>query len=434
MLLGVTWSATTAVHAASDTVIIGQGRALISSVHAALQRDGRPASPEQATEILEALRGDGLRYLALSRGSKILTSAGERAFPDEPAAADSAGTAGPVERLTPRLRLERFDGRARLVDSADGNDVGPPAVTANGPTGPGAATPGGPQLPPMNPPVPGGAAQTARPTITIEFEPTVASRLSLHANQTLIAGFVGAIAIFGIAYVLRRQLQAREVMEQRLAQERHLATLGEMSATLAHEIRNPLASAKGHAQLLVALLPGEERARAKAERVVGDIVRLEELISGLLSFVRSGRIKPVPCNPTELLQRAAELAGPGTVEVDVAHAPEAWALDGGRIQQALTNLIENAVQASGQDTVVSARVSARTGSLEFVVDDSGPGLPEGDTDHLFEPFVTTKTRGTGLGLAVARRVARAHGGDLTAANRPEGGATFRMVLPHRPQG
>jgi signal transduction histidine kinase len=115
------------------------------------------------------------------------------------------------------------------------------------------------------------------------------------------------------------------------------------------------------------------------------------------------------------------------VAIDAGGAPEAWPLDQARMRQVLTNLLENALR-SGTDQV-DARVAEERGELIYVVRDRGPGIPAEDLARIFEPFFTRRTQGTGLGLAVARRLVELHGGTIRARNAPDGGAEFSISLP-----
>jgi two-component system sensor histidine kinase HydH len=205
-----------------------------------------------------------------------------------------------------------------------------------------------------------------------------------------------------------------------------------MSAVLAHEIRNPLASLKGHAQLLVEELraevpPEPARSRARAERVVAEAVRIEQLCGGLLEFVRTGAIARAPVDPGQLARAAiAEIGVP--IALELAEAPARWSLDAGRMQQVLCNLLRNAVESSPEPGTVLLRVRSGRDRLCFEVCDRGPGVPEAARERIFAPFVTGRTRGTGLGLTVARRIVEAHGGDLSVTDRAGGGAVFTATI------
>jgi len=198
-----------------------------------------------------------------------------------------------------------------------------------------------------------------------------------------------------------------------------------MSAVLAHEIKNPLASLKGNAQLLAGMLPTGEKSRSKAERVVDEAVRLETLTNDLLQFVRTGAIRRESVDPAAVVREAAESIK-GQVTVDVSRAPRSWSLDASRIREVIINLVDNAV-AAGEPVHVSVVTTNKR--LVIEVADHGPGIPEEDREKIFEPFFTGKTQGTGLGLAVVRRTIELHGGRVEALVNAGGGALFRAEIP-----
>src|SRR5690606_14495051 len=174
--------------------------------------------------------------------------------------------------------------------------------------------------------------------IVIELEPVRASALRESAALTLGIGALAAASLLGVAIVLVRREARRNAEERKRERERRLASLGEMSAILAHEIKNPLASLKGNAQLLAAMLPAGEKPRAKAARVVDEAVRLERLTNELLEFVRTGELRRAPTDPAALVREAAASVA-GEVEVDTGSAPAAWSLDPGRMREVIVNLV-----------------------------------------------------------------------------------------------
>jgi len=202
-----------------------------------------------------------------------------------------------------------------------------------------------------------------------------------------------------------------------------------MSAVLAHEIRNPLASLKGHAQLLAEKLPAESREGQKAQRVVKEAARLESLTGNLLDFAGTGPLQPADTDVQELIQEAVGAVGSAAFRLSLKDAPKSWKLDATRIQQALVNVFRNAAEASAWGRSVEVNVSARRRGLVIEVHDFGAGIDGGMEEEIFEPFVTFRTTGTGLGLAVARRIVRMHGGTIVGANHPDGGAVFTFTLP-----
>jgi two-component system sensor histidine kinase HydH len=264
--------------------------------------------------------------------------------------------------------------------------------------------------------------------MTIEFEPRVAQSLVAEATRTLLLSGLVAGTLVAAAIFLWRLSLRQDQYERKLEQQRRLSALGEMSAVLAHEIRNPLASLKGHAQLLAERLPPDGPDRDKAALVVREAQRLEALTTDLLDFARSGPIDLQGADPVALLRASAAEVGDGIV-VRQAGAPTSWPLDERRVRQALTNVLRNSRQESPEGRDTEATAGLDDGALVFTVRDFGPGIPAGQADKIFTPFYTTRTNGTGLGLAVARRIAELHGGTIEAHNHPGGGAVFTMRFP-----
>jgi two-component system sensor histidine kinase HydH len=160
---------------------------------------------------------------------------------------------------------------------------------------------------------------------------------------------------------------------------------------------------------------------------VSEAVRLEALINDLLEFARAGAIHREDTDPSALVREVALALDPERITIDSTAAPARWRLDADRLRQVLSNLVENALQAGeGQ---VEVRVARRGDELWFVVRDHGSGIDPDDLEHIFEPFFTRRTRGTGLGLAVARRLVELHQGSLSAENAPDGGAVFTIRIP-----
>ena len=415
---------------ASNFLLWGQGDAYLEEVQDALRASGGAPAAGTFQQVLARHAFEGVRYIALvAPHDHLLIAAGTPAVPLD----WTMRLPGPPERIGQVVRVGRpmelhgpppFGG----LPPPEGR---PPGFPPDGPP-PGEEPP--PGFPRERPPPAGGPPRgrggiDPAPHLVLEFEPRLADRIEQSARVALFFGTVILIALISGTAVVLRLLGHREELFRRLEQERRLSALGEMSAVLAHEIRNPLASLKGHLQLLGEMLPAGSRERAKAERVVGDAVRLETLTNDLLAFVRSGLVRPKTADPARVLRDAAEAVSDGRIQVDSNGAPAQWTLDPDRIQQVLTNVLVNAVQASPPAAPIEAELRHEADGLTFVVRDHGTGLPDGDAERIFEPFHTTKTRGTGLGLAISRRIVSAHGGTISASNHPDGGAVFRIVLP-----
>lgn len=474
-LIAGSWMNQHAARSAVSTLNRGQADILAAALRAAL-RGPAEADTTVLRELLDRYGEDaGLRYIGLIdhwRGTTL--QVGE---PIEPVTlplqnSDSVPSTMPLMAVGDRVRaiLPVPRGRPPLVDRSGRGDPGEP------PRGgwthrPADELPGGepgPEDRAGDTDVDRGRSATTRDPMNrrvfmfgrrgapiylgvLEFEPVVASTLMNGATRSMVLAGVAATLLTLAALLFWRTNERYDRALLRLEEQKRLTVLGEMSAVLAHEMRNPLASLKGHAQLLAERLPSDSRERAKADRVIGEASRLEALTSDLLDFARAGPIELRAIEPAGLMRTSIADVAEDAFELDVSAAPDRWKIDAPRVRQALVNLLENARQASMNGThgvataagdrappsqptgarakAARARVAQEDGRLVFEVRDSGPGLPAGSEMRIFDPFFTTRTNGTGLGLAVARHVAEMHGGRITAYNHPDGGAVFRLELP-----
>lgn len=216
-----------------------------------------------------------------------------------------------------------------------------------------------------------------------------------------------------------------------------LAWVGQMAAGLAHEVRNPLMAIK-----LLVQAAAERRGgfRGRDLQVLEEeIVRLEQIVSGFLDFARPPRLEPRPVDVKELAERAVDgvRARADLQAVDLKVEADAGAAvasaDPNQVRQVLCNLLFNALDAQPGGGHVTVRVGMDRGAggdpeVVVAVADGGPGLPPELNERVFEPFVSTKESGMGLGLSICRRIAETHGGGLTAASTPHG-AIFTLRLP-----
>ncbi|MCB1048720.1 MAG: sensor histidine kinase, partial [Calditrichaeota bacterium] len=237
---------------------------------------------------------------------------------------------------------------------------------------------------------------------------------------------------------LERQMVRMQALELQLVRAGRLQALGQLTAGLAHEIRNPLATLKTSASLLAdEISPSSPRFR-----FVGilqqELDRLENLLERFLSFARPTVLQVVSLPVDQLVERAVALAEAQARLHGVSIRTSTISglvvsCDPERMTQVLLNLLLNAVQFSPREGVIDVRTDlSRLDFGQFVVirvADRGPGVDPGVRETIFDPFYTTRPEGTGLGLSIASRLMDEHGGYIDVENRDAGGAEFRLFLP-----
>jgi two-component system, NtrC family, sensor histidine kinase HydH len=225
-------------------------------------------------------------------------------------------------------------------------------------------------------------------------------------------------------------------IEEQLRRAERLSALGELSAILAHEIRNPLASIRGTAEILM-----EEGASAesKAEFLAILLKESDRLNRVVEDFLRMARPEPAAkkqCNVNEELENIVTLlsaeARAHKVELQLVASPVPELIaDPEKLRQAFMNIILNGIQACSTKgrVVISTLLNRDSGSIEIRFSDNGPGIGADAVAKIFEPFFTTKGSGTGLGLPITKKIVEGHGGTLEVESNPGDGATFKVTLP-----
>ncbi|MFN0205555.1 MAG: sensor histidine kinase [Planctomycetota bacterium] len=232
----------------------------------------------------------------------------------------------------------------------------------------------------------------------------------------------------------------RRELELKMAQRERLASVGEMSAMVAHEVRNPLHAIDGFANLLLRSVSdsaANPKARLYAGHIVKGVSELNAVVSNLLEFARVDRFTPqkrdiIPiikqCADTCLAASLAAQTKNVVIKYEFNNSP-IISIDEVQIAQAVRNLILNAIDAVGANGEITIRAQEQNHGFSIQVADNGPGVRPDARHRIFAPFFTTKSRGTGLGLAVVAKVATLHGGKVSLDSTPRG-ATFTLWIPH----
>ncbi len=254
------------------------------------------------------------------------------------------------------------------------------------------------------------------------------------AGQALAGIALSLVLTVRLARMVRRQAVERERLRTELRRSERLAALGKLLAGVAHEVRNPLAGIRAITWLW---RRGLGLADEGFDHLIDEVDRLEGIVSRLLQFSRADAQDLTPGDLNTVAAEAARLAEDRAreqeirVDLDLEPGLPPVEMAPPALVQVLRNLTTNALQVMQRGGVLrlETRLDTVRGTIAVRVADDGPGLSAEVLTHLFEPFFTTKAEGTGLGLAIAREIALAHRGDITAENRPGGGAVFTLTLP-----
>jgi len=255
------------------------------------------------------------------------------------------------------------------------------------------------------------------------------------ARLNMMVLFALLVAGWMLALVLYRFTRREEQHHMEMARQESLAQLGEMGAMLAHEIRNPLAGIKGYAQV-IEKKPLDERNGGFAHRIVTEILRLEALVSDLLAYARTDKNSMTTVDICEVIAKTASLLSYEAEQLKIKiirKCPEGTLITGNmdRVGQALLNLGKNSIQAmpEGGTLLITAGVTGKR--LIIQVCDDGDGISQEEMRRIFEPFYTTKARGTGLGLALCKRIAEEHDGEITVQSVIGEGTSVSISIPIR---
>jgi len=276
------------------------------------------------------------------------------------------------------------------------------------------------------------------PTIRqLEYKRIGAS--GLDEGDTEIKAKVVDLGASSVTIGICRDITERVEMEKKVREHERMAYVGQLTASLSHEIRNPLSAVKMNMQILSRKLPVNGFDRRRLDIVTHEVTRLESILRQLLDLAKTVSPSPTMENINEIINACMELLDPKLREAGIearlrldASLPPAQ-LDRGMIEQALMNLLLNAIEALSNGGVISVStgpvfLNGESG-FEICIEDNGIGIKPESMDRIFTPFFSEKRHGTGLGLTNVKRIVEAHKGRLLVQSEPGNGARFRVQAP-----
>jgi two-component system, LuxR family, sensor kinase FixL len=230
-------------------------------------------------------------------------------------------------------------------------------------------------------------------------------------------------------------LSRRTTLEAQIREQASLARLGEMAAVLAHEVRNPLTAVRGAIQVLGKRFGAGTRDAQVVTEILARLDGLNDLVQDLLLFARTPHPRVAPIELRLVLSATAGLLARdpqlGGLAIEIAGDAPPIPVDAELLKLAFQNVILNAAQAMQGHGTIKATISAGEHGQTVTIADNGPGIPDEVRARLFQPFFTTKARGTGLGLTTVRRLIEAHGGTVAVDCPPAGGTIVTIAIPVR---
>jgi two-component system sensor histidine kinase AtoS len=231
--------------------------------------------------------------------------------------------------------------------------------------------------------------------------------------------------------VLLTDLTEREEMERRLQQAEHLAGIGEASAMVGHDLRNPLQGIAGATYLLRnESLTADERSGI-LDLIEKNVAYSDGIVKDLLDYARPFELTRVEATPREIVANALQAVSvPSRIKVENQSQPQPTvSVDSDRMKRVFVNLIENAVDAIPLEGTITINSKESEGFVEMTISDTGAGLSKEVVENLWKPLQTTKAKGIGMGLAICKRIIDAHGGEISLESKAGQGTAFTIRLP-----
>jgi two-component system, NtrC family, sensor histidine kinase HydH len=273
-------------------------------------------------------------------------------------------------------------------------------------------------------------------------------RVALHASSALadvqqakrhiILSLSLIVFLWLMAWFFYRFSRRIEMLRYERLEREHLATLGEMAAVVAHEIRSPLSAIKGFSQYLAEKDSGNPAGDEGYRVIIHETIRLEQLTDDLLGYARVDKVHPVMFSWLELVDEVWSLIAQNrsdiTVTKEISAQEDSVYSDREKLRRILMNVLQNSIDAVNNKGVIEIKVQNSRGKITLSIRDSGQGMDDKTIHHAFKPFFTTKVKGTGLGLAIVEKNVKSLDGTVSIASKLGIGTTVTIIIPWQKDG
>ena len=235
--------------------------------------------------------------------------------------------------------------------------------------------------------------------------------------------------------IIQKRTQAKLRLEEALSRSKHMSSLGEMVSGISHEIRNPLGIIRSSAELLKKKMASFDPSNTIPDIIVEESGRLNNIITDFLNFAKPKMPGFAKCHVEEILEKNIKYLSSQTESqgyiIKKHHDNNLPAImaDFDMLYQAFLNLLINAIQAMQNGGTIYTKISSTGDAVTILIEDEGEGIPDDLTEKIWDPFFTTKEKGTGLGLVIVKNIIEAHGGSIELENRSAGGVRAKVTLP-----
>jgi two-component system, NtrC family, sensor histidine kinase HydH len=274
--------------------------------------------------------------------------------------------------------------------------------------------------------------------LTEDYKAIFDFQIRVIITTSVVMGILFLILLFVVKRgesIMERRAQERLKLIEQLNRAKHLSTLGEMVAGISHEIRNPLGIIKSSSELLKKKMADRNPSSSIPDIILEESVRLDNIITDFLNFAKPKSPYLTACKIEDVLEKninflASQIKEEGYIikkhyDNDL---PEINA-DADMLYQAFLNILINAMQAMPEGGIIYVKVSAGDNAVTIMFEDEGEGIPEDIMEKIWDPFFTTKAKGTGLGLGIVRNIIESHEGSVSIGNKPDTGTFVKVILP-----